>query len=91
MSISVSFITLGCAKNEADSARMQQQLLTAGYELVDPSERADAVIINTCSFIQSAIEESLDVIFEVASDNAVIDGKTHCVRLPSFSLWRLSE
>ena len=36
MSISVSFITLGCAKNEADSARMQQQLLTAGYELVDP-------------------------------------------------------
>lgn len=86
MSISVSFITLGCAKNEADSARMQQQLLTAGYELVDPSECADAVIINTCSFIQSAIEESLDVIFEVASENAVIDGKTKlivCGCLPS--------
>ena len=86
MSIRVSFITLGCAKNEVDSAQMQKQLAQAGYTIVDSSEYADAVVVNTCSFIQSAIEESLDVIFEVASTNAVIDGKTKlvvCGCLPS--------
>ena len=73
---------------------MQQQLLSAGCELVDPSEQADVVIINTCSFIQSAIEESLDVIFEVASDRAVIDGNTKlvvCGCLPSRYGTSLSE
>ncbi len=86
MSIYVSFVTLGCAKNEADSASMQQQLLAAGCKVVEPSQHADVVIVNTCSFIQSAVEESLEVIFDIASEQAVIDGTTKlvvCGCLPS--------
>ena len=63
----VCFITLGCAKNEVDSARMTRQVRAAGYAVVDNPEIADAVIINTCSFIQAATEESLDTIFEVCN------------------------
>ncbi len=86
MSVCVSFVTLGCAKNEADSASMQQQLLAAGCKIVDQSQRADVVVVNTCSFIQSAVEESLEVIFDIANEQAVIDGTTKlivCGCLPS--------
>lgn len=94
MSKRVSFITLGCAKNEVDSAHMQESLIASGYEITSPQEFSDVVVINTCSFIQSAIEESLDVIFEIASDNAVIDGDTKlvvCGCLPSRYGKSLSE
>lgn len=62
----VSFITMGCAKNEVDSANMKEKVQRAGYRVIDEVEEADAVIINTCSFIQDATEESLDMIFQVA-------------------------
>ena len=62
----VSFITMGCAKNEVDSANMKEKVQRAGYRVIDEVEDADAVIINTCSFIQDATEESLDMIFQVA-------------------------
>ncbi len=62
----VSFITMGCAKNEVDSANMKEKVQRAGYRVIDEAEDADAVIINTCSFIQDATEESLDMIFQVA-------------------------
>lgn len=62
----VSFITMGCAKNEVDSARMRARLLDSDYEIIDDPEQADAVIVNTCSFIQAATEESIDAILEVA-------------------------
>lgn len=62
----VSFITLGCAKNEVDTADMKKRLVEAGHSIVDDPEVADVVVINTCSFIQSATEESLDAIFEAA-------------------------
>ena len=58
----VAFVTLGCAKNEADTARMRVRLAEAGFLIeVDPAE-ADAVVVNTCSFIQSATEEELSQI-----------------------------
>lgn len=79
MAHTVSFVTLGCAKNEVDSQTMQHRLIEAGYRIVEPDNPADAVVVNTCSFIQPAIEESLDVIFDIASDKAVVSGDTKLV------------
>lgn len=50
-SLRIAFITLGCAKNEVDSAEMVKRVASAGYELCEDPEAADAVIVNTCSFI----------------------------------------
>ena len=63
---SVAFVTLGCAKNEVDTHDMKSRLSQAGHRIVDDPEAADVVVINTCAFIQSATEESLDAIFEAA-------------------------
>lgn len=63
---SVAFVTLGCAKNEVDTAHMRTRLLQAGFRMEDDPACADAVVVNTCSFIQSATEESLEAIFDVA-------------------------
>ena len=62
----VAFITLGCAKNEVDTAHMKTRLVQAGFTLVDDPACADAVVVNTCSFIQSATEESLEAVFDAA-------------------------
>lgn len=62
----VAFVTLGCAKNEVDTAHMRARLLEAGFQLSDDPACANAVVVNTCSFIQSATEESLEAVFEVA-------------------------
>ena len=62
----VAFVTMGCAKNEVDTQRMQSQLTRCGFAIEQDPEAADAVVVNTCSFIQSATEESLEAIFEVA-------------------------
>lgn len=64
--ISVYILTMGCAKNEVDSDKMRASLQAAGYRMVDEPEGAQAVIVNTCSFIQSATEESLQAIFDMA-------------------------
>lgn len=79
MAKQVSFLTLGCAKNEVDSAAMQQRLMRAGYRIVAVDEPSDVVVVNTCSFIQPAIEESLDAIFDIAADHAVVTGRTKLV------------
>ena len=79
MSKNVSFLTLGCAKNESDSARMQEDLIRAGYSIVDIADFADVIVVNTCSFIQSAIEESLDTVFEIAGYDSVASGDTKLV------------
>lgn len=63
---SVYFITLGCAKNEVDTRDMQESLVRKGMGIACCPEECDAVVVNTCSFIRPAIEESLDAIFEVA-------------------------
>jgi len=71
---SVAFVTLGCAKNEVDSQEMAAKLVRAGYPLVDDPEAADAIIINTCSFIQAATEESIDTFFALAGLDRVAAG-----------------
>ncbi|MEG1425130.1 MAG: 30S ribosomal protein S12 methylthiotransferase RimO [Raoultibacter sp.] len=62
----ICFVTLGCAKNEVDSAAMKKRAQSAGFALADDPGVADAVVVNTCSFIQSATEESLEAIFDIA-------------------------
>lgn len=64
--LSACIVTMGCAKNEVDSASMAERLVAAGAEIADDPEIADVIIVNTCSFIQSATEESLDMIFQMA-------------------------
>lgn len=61
----VCFVTLGCAKNEVDSAEMTKRVQDAGFCVVEDPSAADAVVVNTCSFIQAATEESIDAIFEI--------------------------
>ena len=62
----VSIVSLGCAKNLVDSERMLAALRAGGYVLTaDPAE-ADIAIVNTCGFIQSAKEEAIDTILELA-------------------------
>ncbi|MEZ6141624.1 MAG: 30S ribosomal protein S12 methylthiotransferase RimO [Zavarzinella sp.] len=60
-----SFVSLGCPKNTVDSERMLGKLVQDGYKLVPDAMGADVVIINTCGFIESARQESLQVINEM--------------------------
>lgn len=62
---SVCFVTLGCAKNEVDTAEMTKRVTAAGFSVVDDPAAADAVVVNTCSFIQAATEESIECIFDI--------------------------
>ncbi len=62
----VGLISLGCAKNLVDSEIMLGSLMKSGVEITNDATLADAVIVNTCSFIDSAQEESVDTILESA-------------------------
>ena len=62
----VSFISLGCSKNLVDTEVMLYNLYERGYEIEPEPEKAEIVIINTCGFIQSAKEESIDNILDAA-------------------------
>ena len=75
----VCFVTLGCAKNEVDTAEMTKRLTAAGYEVCDDASTADVVVVNTCSFIQAATEESLEAIFEVCDLPNFIEGSAKLV------------
>lgn len=62
--VRVGLISLGCAKNLVDAEIMLGSLLKSGVEITNDAAQADAVIVNTCSFIDSAQEESVDTILE---------------------------
>jgi ribosomal protein S12 methylthiotransferase len=62
----VKVVTLGCPKNTVDSEAMMGLLRQRGYTLVDDAAGADVLVINTCAFIDSAKEESIDAIMEAA-------------------------
>jgi ribosomal protein S12 methylthiotransferase len=64
--VRVGLISLGCAKNLVDAEIMLGTLLKDGVEITNDAARADVVIVNTCSFIDSAQEESVDAILESA-------------------------
>ncbi len=64
--IKVSAVTLGCDKNRVDTEKMLASLEHAGYAIVSDVMDADAVIVNTCAFIDSAKDESISTILEIA-------------------------
>lgn len=66
---SIGFISLGCPKALVDSERILTQLKMDGYDIVPTYEGADVVVVNTCGFIDSAKQESLDTIGEAISKN----------------------
>ena len=76
---SVAFVTLGCAKNEVDTAHMRERVEAAGHAVVDDPALADAVVVNTCSFIQAATEESIEAAFDVAGLPRMEDGSAALV------------
>jgi ribosomal protein S12 methylthiotransferase len=69
--LKVSLISLGCAKNLVDSEIMVGHLQRAGMAVVPDAERADVVIVNTCSFIDSSKEESIGHILQVHQDRGL--------------------
>ena len=64
--INIALITLGCDKNTADSERMLGLLMKEGFNLVTDIEEADVAVVNTCCFIQSATQESIDKLLELS-------------------------
>ena len=66
MRIKVAFVSLGCPKNSIDSEVMLAKLVAAGMEPVENEIYADVVVVNTCAFIQSAKEEAIENILDVA-------------------------
>lgn len=60
----VGFVSLGCPKNLVDSEVMMGQLAAAGYEITNSADEADTVVVNTCGFIESAKQESVEAIIE---------------------------
>ena len=60
----VGFVSLGCPKNLVDSEVMMGTLQQAGYEITNSADEADTVVVNTCGFIESAKQESIDAILE---------------------------
>ena len=68
----IGFVSLGCPKNLVDSERILTELRTQGYQVVPTYENADLVIVNTCGFIDSAVQESLEAIGEALNENGKV-------------------
>jgi ribosomal protein S12 methylthiotransferase len=68
----VGFVSLGCPKALVDSERILTQLRMEGYDIVPSYENADVVVVNTCGFIDSAKQESLDAIGEAIRENGKV-------------------
>ena len=62
----IGFVSLGCPKNQLDTEIMLHELMAAGYEVTPEETEADVVIINTCAFIESAKQEAIDNILDIA-------------------------
>lgn len=67
MAIKVGMVSLGCAKNQVDGEMLMASLKNAGFELCDDAALADVAVVNTCGFIESAKQESIDEILELAT------------------------
>ena len=63
----VAIVTLGCGRNEVDSQNAAGLLTAAGYRVVDDPERADAVVVNTCAFVEAAQRESIVTVLDAAA------------------------
>ncbi len=72
----VGFVSLGCCKNLVDSEQIMGVLMENGHEIPPDPKKADAIVVNTCGFIESAKEESINTIFEMAqyADKLIVCG-----------------
>jgi ribosomal protein S12 methylthiotransferase len=68
----VGFVSLGCPKALVDSERILTQLRVEGYAIVPSYDAADVVVVNTCGFIDAAVQESLDAIGEALAENGKV-------------------
>jgi ribosomal protein S12 methylthiotransferase len=66
----VGFVSLGCPKNLVDSEVMMGQLAQAGYQITNNAEEAETLVVNTCGFIESAKQESIEAILEATAAKA---------------------
>ncbi len=64
--VKVGFISLGCPKNLVDSEVMMGMLASSGAQITARAEEADVIVVNTCSFIDTAKQESVDTILQMA-------------------------
>ncbi|MCA3813436.1 MAG: 30S ribosomal protein S12 methylthiotransferase RimO, partial [Burkholderia sp.] len=68
----VGFVSLGCPKALVDSEQIITQLRAEGYEISGTYDGADLVVVNTCGFIDEAVQESLDAIGEALTENGKV-------------------
>ena len=68
----IGFVSLGCPKNLTDSELILTQLSAEGYQTSKTFEGADLVVVNTCGFIDAAVQESLDAIGEALRENGKV-------------------
>src|ERR1041385_8952955 len=68
----VGFVSLGCPKALVDSENILTQLRAEGYEIAPSYEGSDLVVVNTCGFIDAAVQESLDAIGEALHENGKV-------------------
>ena len=66
MAYKIGMVSLGCPKNQVDAEIMLASLVADGFELTNDDQKADAIIVNTCGFIEDAKREAIDNILEVA-------------------------
>jgi ribosomal protein S12 methylthiotransferase len=64
--VSVSLVTLGCARNDVDSEELAGRLAADGFRLVDDPENAETVVVNTCGFVEAAKKDSVDTLLAAA-------------------------
>ena len=68
----VAVVTLGCARNEVDSEELAGRLAHEGWLLVEDTDAADIVLVNTCGFVEAAKKDSIDTILDIADDRPVV-------------------
>jgi ribosomal protein S12 methylthiotransferase len=68
----IALVTLGCARNEVDSEELAGRLDASGWELVEEPDSADAVVVNTCGFVESAKKDSIDTLLAAADTGAKV-------------------
>lgn len=89
MKYKVGMVSLGCDKNRVDSEAMLGILKDSGYEIVSNEKEADAIIVNTCGFIESAKEESIEVVLEMAKNKE--DGNCKAIIVTGCMAQRYSD
>ena len=62
----VHLVSLGCARNQVDTETMSGSLLASGHTITPEAEQAEVIVVNTCSFIESAVDESIDTILALS-------------------------